>query len=73
MQIADSKNGVTAKNYYLGWYSEFYQEFNPLLERSKLYYLVGLSDYDEALASLEQARYTIVLRIETFENESLCE
>eukprot|EP00804_Cyclotella_cryptica_P015542 CCRYP_003574-RC/>CCRYP_003574-RC protein AED:0.06 eAED:0.06 QI:113/1/1/1/0.8/0.75/16/1817/1111 len=60
-----------AKNYYLGWYSEFYQEFNPVWETSKLYYLVGLTDYDEALASSEQSRYTIVLRIETFENESL--
>ena len=58
---------------YLGWYSELHQEFNPLEETSKLLHLVGLSDYNEALASLDPSSYTIVLHIETFENESLCE
>lgn len=62
-----------AKSYYLGWYSEFHQEFNPLEESSKLVKLVGLSDYNEALLSSERSAYAIVLRIETFEEESVCE
>lgn len=64
-----------AKSYYLGWYSEFHQEFNPLEESSKLVKLVGLSDYNEALlsTSTEPSAYAIVLRIETFEEESVCE
>ena len=61
-----------AKNFYLGWYAEFHKEFNPLEQPSKLFHLVGLSDYDEALASPDLSKYTIVLRIETFEDESLC-
>ena len=59
------------KNYYLGWYSEFHNEFNPLETNSKLFNLVGLSDYNEALSSSDPSLYTIVLRIETFEEESL--
>jgi hypothetical protein len=43
-----------------------------LEQSSKLFNLVGLSDYDEALASSDMSKYTIVLRIETFEEESLC-
>ena len=58
---------------YLGWYSELHQEFNPLDEKSKLFNLVGLSDYNEALTSPNSSSYTIVLRIEIFEDESLCE
>lgn len=54
---------------YLGWYSEFHQEFNPTEETSKLFRLIGLSDYNEALVSSDPSTYTIVLRIETFENE----
>ena len=61
-----------AKSHYLGWYEEFHQDFNPLEETSKLVKLVGLSDYNEALASSEPSEYTIVLRIETFEEESVC-
>ena len=61
-----------AKNFYLGWYAEFHKEFNPLEQPSKLFHLVGLSDYDEALVSSDPSKYTIVLRIETFEDESLC-
>lgn len=57
---------------YLGWYSEFHYEFNPLVETSKLFHLVGLSDYNEALVSSDPSAYTIVLRIETFELENLC-
>eukprot|EP00804_Cyclotella_cryptica_P007729 CCRYP_001349-RA/>CCRYP_001349-RA protein AED:0.03 eAED:0.03 QI:702/0.83/0.76/1/0.83/0.84/13/138/1465 len=60
-----------AKNFYLGWYAEFHQEFNPLEQPSKLYHLVGLSDYEEALSSPDPSAYTIVLHIETFEEESL--
>eukprot|EP00956_Cyclotella_meneghiniana_P029363 scaffold70782_cov63-Cyclotella_meneghiniana.AAC.2 len=59
------------KMFYLGWYSEFHSEFNPLETNSKLFHLVGLSDYNEALSSSDPSGYTIVLRIETFEKESL--
>ena len=55
-------------NRYLGWYVELQEDFNPF-EQAKLYHLVGLSDYAEALAA--SSMYTIVLRIETFEEESL--
>jgi hypothetical protein len=60
-----------AKSWYLGWFSEFHDEFNPLETNSKLFKLVGLSDYNEALSSADPSAYTIVLRIETFEAESL--
>lgn len=62
-----------AKSWYLGWYSEFHQNFDPLKESSKLYHLVGLSDYDEALTSSDPSTYTTVLRIKTYEDEKICE
>jgi hypothetical protein len=58
-------------NRYLGWYGEFHREFNSLKDNARLYHLVGLSDYNTALASSDPSNYTIVLRIETFEKESL--
>jgi hypothetical protein len=57
---------------YLGWYSEFHNEWDPVKETSKLFHLVGLADYNDALASSNPLAYTIVLRIETYEKESLC-
>jgi hypothetical protein len=71
-KILTQISSPAAKNFYLGWYAEFHKEFNPLEQSSKLYHLVGLSDYDEALASPDASTYTIVLRVETFEEESLC-
>lgn len=62
-----------AKSWDLGWYSEFHQQFDPVEESSKLFKLVGLSDYNEALAASDPSAFTIVLRIETFEQESICE
>lgn len=64
-----------AKSWYLDWYSELHQEFDPSKDTARLYNLVGLADYDEALAASVGApdSYSVVLRIVTYESDSICE
>lgn len=62
------------KNYFLGWYPEFTKALNPSHNRSALYYLSSLTDYDEALAlpTDAQTNYAIVVHVGRFEMDSLC-
>lgn len=71
IEFCSNVNLSAPKNWYLGWYEELHEEYNPLEESSKLFQMVGLSDYQDALASANSSSYTTVLRIETFEEESL--
>ncbi len=59
---------------YLNWYTELYQDFDVLKNPASVYKLVGLADYDEALTvSASDTLYAVVLKIDTYESDSLCE
>ena len=61
------------KSWYLGWYNEFHQVLDPVTTPSKLVEIVGLADYDEAMSSGDPNSQAVVLKIDTYANNALCE
>lgn len=61
------------KSHWLGWYSELHAYLDPVAEPSRLVELVGLADYDEAMVSGDPSSQAVVLRIDMYEGQSLCE
>lgn len=60
------------KSHWLGWYEEFHQYMDPVETPSKLVELVGLADYEEAMSSGNSTSQAIVVRIDMYEEQSLC-